>query len=179
MAWVLDKPHSVVEFAVKHMMITTVKGRFTDFDATLNLDEQTPTNSSFEVTINIASISTGEPNRDNHLRSADFFDVEHFPTATYRSTSIEALGDDRYRVNGDLTLKGETHPQTLEISFEGEATHMQGHRLGAFSGHGALNRKDWGLNWNVALEKGGWLVGEKVTLNIEAEVAEKVEAAAQ
>src|SRR5690348_10340269 len=112
MAWVLDKPHTVIEFATKHMMITTVKGRFTDFDATLNLDEQNPANSSFEVTINVASISTGDPNRDNHLRSADFFDVEHYPTATYRSTSIEPLGDDRYRVNGELTIRGETRPQT-------------------------------------------------------------------
>lgn len=177
MAWVLDKPHTAIEFSTKHMMITTVKGRFTDFDAALNLDEQNPANSSFEVTINVASISTGDPNRDNHLRSADFFDVEHYPTATYRSTSIEALGGDRYRVNGELTIHGETHPQTLEFTFEGEATHMQGFRVGAFSGHGALNRKDWGLTWNVALEKGGWLVGEKITLNIEAEVVEKAPAA--
>jgi polyisoprenoid-binding protein YceI len=179
MAWEFDTAHSQVEFAVKHMMISTVRGHFKAFSGELDLNEQNPTASSVNVTIETASIDTGNDGRDGHLRSPDFFDVEHYPTATFKSARVEALGGERYRVYGDLTIHGVTRELPLELSVEGPVKDMQGNRRVAFSLTGELSRKDFGLNWNVALESGGWLVSDKVTLGIEAQVTEKVPATAE
>lgn len=178
MAWEIDLAHSEVGFSAKHMMITTVRGHFKAFSGELDLNEQNPTASSVNVTIDTTSIDTGNEGRDGHLRSPDFFDVEHFPTATFSSTRVEALGGERYRVYGNLTIHGVTRELPLDLSVEGPVKDMQGNRRVAFSLTGALSRKDFGLNWNVALESGGWLVSDKVALDIEAQVIEKVPATA-
>jgi len=176
MAWELDTAHSLIEFSVKHMMISTAKGRFNTFSGTLDLDEQNPQASSVDVTIDIGSVNTGDLNRDGHLRNADFFDVEHYPTATFTSTQVEPLGDDRYRVYGDLTIRDITHPVTLDVTVEAVITDLHGKRRAGFSAQTSFNRKDFGLNWNVALETGGVLVSDKVTVNIEAQAVQAVEA---
>jgi polyisoprenoid-binding protein YceI len=176
MAWELDTAHSLVEFSVKHMMISTAKGRFNTFSGTLDLDEQNPQASSVDVTIDIGSVNTGDLNRDGHLRSADFFDVEHYPTATFTSTRVEPLGDDRYRVYGDLTIRDITHPVTLDVTVEAVIMDLHGKRRAGFSAQTSFNRKVFGLNWNVALETGGVLVSDKVTVNIEAQAVQVVEA---
>lgn len=174
MAWELDGTHSIIEFSVKHMVISTVKGRFAKHSGVLELDEQNPVNSVVDVTIDAASIDTHDANRDGHLRSADFFDVAQFPTITYKSTSIESLGDDKYRVHGDLTMHGVTKPVTLEASLEGHTRGMRGERRAGFSLHTSVSRKEFGLTWNPALETGGAVVSDKVNINIEAEAVEVV-----
>jgi polyisoprenoid-binding protein YceI len=172
MAWELDAAHSVIEFSAKHMMVTTVKGRFKKFSANLDLDEQNPEKASFSVEIDAASIDTNEERRDGHLRSPDFFDVANFPTITYKSKKVEKQGDDRAHIIGDLTIRGVTREVPLDVTFEGEVKDMQGKRRAAFSAHTSINRKDFGLNWNVPLESGGWLVSDKIQINIELEVVE-------
>ncbi len=178
MAYEIDPNHSTVEFAAKHMMITTVRGRFKKFSGTLHIDEQNPANSQVDVTIDASSIDTGAEARDNHLRSADFFDVAKYPTITFKSTRVEALGGEKYRVTGDLTIHGVTRPQTLEVEREGSIKDMQGKQRQSFSATGKLSRKDFGLEWNVALESGGWLVGDEIKLDIEAQVIETASVAA-
>jgi polyisoprenoid-binding protein YceI len=174
MAWALDTTHSLIEFSVKHMMISSVKGRFKTFAGTLDLDEQNPAASRVDVTIDVASIDTGDANRDGHVRNADFFDVEKYPEATFKSTRVEPLGDDRYRVQGDLTIRGITRPVTLDVSVEAVITDMYGKRRAGFSAQTSFNRKDFDLNWNVALETGGVLVSDKVAINIEAQAVQVV-----
>jgi polyisoprenoid-binding protein YceI len=172
MAWQLDTTHSLVEFSVKHMMISTVKGRFKTFSGTLDLHEENPQASSVDVTIDVGSIDTGDLNRDGHLRSADFFDAEQYPTAIFKSTRVDALGDDRYRVFGDLTIRNITRPATLDVTVEAVITDMHGKRRAGFSAQTSFNRKDFDLNWNVALETGGVLVSDKVTVNVEAQAVQ-------
>lgn len=174
MAWEIDPAHSLLEFSVKHMMVTTVKGRFTAFSGAVNADEQNPADSSVQVTIDIASIYTGDENRDNHLRSPEFFDVATYPTATFTSTKVEPLGDNKYRVLGNLTIHGMTREVPLEVEYEGTGINPWGKRIASFSAKTSFNRKDFGLNWNVALETGGVLVSDKVNLAIEAQVVEQV-----
>ena len=168
--WTIDPAHSVLEFAVKHMMFTTAKGRFEDFAGTLVFDEQNVENSSVEVTIQTASIATNTADRDAHLRSADFFDAEQFPTATFRSTSVKADGDD-LTVNGELTIKGVTKPVTLKAELEGRGVNPWGVEVIGFEAKGKFNRKDFGLNWNQALESGGVLVSDEVKLSIDVQAA--------
>jgi polyisoprenoid-binding protein YceI len=172
MAWEFDPAHTVIEFSAKHMMVTTVKGRFTKFSGKIDLDEPEHTASQVEFTIEADSLSTGDPNRDNHLRSPDFLDVAKYPTINFKSTRVEKLDDDHARVYGDLTIRDVTKPVTLEVTREGETKNMKGERLAGYSVHTSINRKDWGLVWNVALETGGVLVGEKININIDAEVFE-------
>lgn len=176
MAWTLDTTHSLLEFSVKHMMFTTVKGRFRTFTAELALDEQNPTASRVEATIDVASLDTNDPNRDGHLRSPDFFDIAQYPTATFKSTRIEPKGANEYRIYGDLTINGITKPVTLDAAVEGLFTDMQGKRRAAISAQTSFNRKDYGLNWNVALETGGVLVSDKVNIAVEAQIIESVPA---
>ncbi len=178
MAWEIDVKHSLIEFAVKHMMVTTVKGRFNTFTGTVAMDEQNPSASSVTVEIDVASLNTADETRDGHLRSPDFFDVAQFPTATFKSTKVEALGDDRYRVIGDLTIRGVTRELPLEMTFEGQATNTYGKHIASFSARTSFNRKDFGLEWNVALETGGVLVSDKVNIAIEAQVVETADVAA-
>ena len=173
MAYDINTSHSLIEFSVKHMMFTTVKGRFTQFQGEIEIDEANPARSKVDLTIETASISTGDANRDAHLRSADFFEPEKYPTVTFTSTTVEPLGDEQYRVTGDLTLHGVTRPITFDVTREGVTKTMKGEALQAFSGALTLSRKDFGLEWNVALESGGWLVSDQVKIALEVQAVEK------
>lgn len=178
MAWELDAAHSLIEFSVKHMMVTTVKGRFNKHSGVLELDEQNPSASKVDVTIDVNSVYTGDEKRDGHLRSADFFDAEKYPTITYKSTKVEELSSERFRITGDLTMHGVTKEVVFDANLEGRAKNPWGKNIAAFSISTSVNRKDFDLNWNVALETGGVLVSEKVNINIEAEAIEVVSEAA-
>ena len=172
MAWEIDTVHSSVGFAVKHMMVSTVRGSFKKFEGKLHIDEQTPSNSQVDVTVYTDSIDTGEQNRDGHLKSADFFDTANFPTATFKSTRVEKLNDEKFRVIGDLTIRGVTREVPLDVELTGQGRDMQGQRRAGFEVTGSINRKEFGLNWNVALEAGGWLVSDTIKLVIDAQVFE-------
>jgi polyisoprenoid-binding protein YceI len=164
---VIDATHSNVEFAVKHLMISTVKGRFGDVTGTVSIPASgEPT---IDVTINAASIDTRVEARDNHLRSADFFDVEKYPTLRFVSTKTQRT-DDGYTVTGNLTIKDVTRPVTLTVTEEGAGIDPWGNAKTAFSATGKINRSDWGLNWNAALETGGVLVSEEVKLSFDVQL---------
>ena len=175
MAWQIDNSHSQIEFSVRHMMITTVRGHFDKFSGTVDFNEADPTKSSVVAQVETGSINTRDANRDGHLRSPDFFDAEHFPTATFKSTRIEKLDKNHGRIVGDLTIRGVTKPVTLEVEYTGMGQ-MWGRTSAGFNAQFKLNRKDWGLNWNQTLESGGLLVGEVVTVNIDLELVKQVEA---
>jgi polyisoprenoid-binding protein YceI len=174
MSWTLDAAHSQINFSVKHMMISTVRGRFDTFSGTLDLNEENPHLSNLEVTIDLASVNTGDAGRDGHLRNSDFFETEQFPTATYRSTRVEKVAEDEYRIYGDLTLHGVTREIPLTATLEGLTKQKQPNRRAGFTVRTAISRKDFDLNWNVALETGGVLVSDKVNLDIDAQVIERV-----
>ncbi len=174
-SWQLDPAHSQVAFAVKHMMVTTVRGRFDRFEVEIDLDDADPAKSSVVARIDPASINTGMEGRDQHLRGADFFDVGQYPEITFRSTKIERHGDDA-KVHGDLTIRGETRPVTLDVEFNGIVPDMKGGRRAAFGATAKLSRKQWGLNWNVALESGGWLVSDDIKVEIDAAFVQKAAA---
>lgn len=167
--WQIDPSHSTVEFAVKHMMISSTKGRFTDFSGEINLDENNLANSTVNVNINVASIDTHDEKRDDHLRSADFFDAENHPAMTFTSKQIRPKGGDEFEVVGDLTIRGITKEVVLKAEREGVGTSPWGSEVAAFTARTEIDRKDFGLVWNVALETGGILVGDKVKLNLEIE----------
>ena len=176
--WTIDPTHTNVEFAVRHLMIATVKGRFSDVKGTVNLDLANPSAASVEVTIAAPSIDTRNADRDAHLRSADFFDAERFPELRYVSRKVESLPDGTFRVVGDLTIRDVTREVPLHATLEGTgADPWGGHRAG-FSATGKLNRNDYGLHWNKVLEAGGVAVGEEVKLVIEAELVQAAVAAA-
>lgn len=170
MEWQIDPAHSQIEFSVKHMMITRVRGSFSSFDGTLDVNLENPEESYVEGTIDVASINTHEEDRDNHLRSDDFFDVENYPTMDFESTRIEQIGDDHYKVYGDLTIKGQTREIVWDVIHEGRGQDPWGNQRMGYTAETVINRKEFGLNWNVALETGGWLVGDKidVTASIQA-----------
>ncbi len=177
MKWNLDTTHSAAEFAVKHLMISTVKGRFNTFTGTgeTNADG---TIKSAELSIDAASINTNVEARDNHLKSADFFDVEKFPKITFKSTKIDQKGTD-ISITGDLTIHGVTKPVTLKGEFTPPVTDPWGNSRSALAVATKINRKDWGLHYNQALEAGGFVVGDEVKINVEFEaVAEKAQSSA-
>jgi polyisoprenoid-binding protein YceI len=159
----IDKAHSEVTFQVRHLL-TKVRGRFSEFTGTIEYDEENPEHSSVNVEVQASSIDTNERDRDAHLRSADFFDVGSFSTLTFRSTGIQRKGDDRFAVTGDLTMHGVTKRVTFDVSFLGRAKDPWGNERIAFEAHTTVNRKDFNLNWNAALETGGFLVGDDVTI---------------
>jgi len=170
--YALDPSHSQVGFAVRHVMVSKTRGRFSDFAGTVEIGEN-PLESSVNVTIQAASIDTRDEQRDGHLRSGDFFEAETYPTITYQSRSVRPAGKGRYVVEGDLTIKGITQPVPLELTFEGGATDPWGGvRLG-FSAKAELDREAFGLTWNQTLETGGVLVGKKVAIEIEAEAVKQ------
>jgi polyisoprenoid-binding protein YceI len=173
--WKLDPSHTDITFAAKHMMVTTVRGKFANVDGHLTADRDDPTSARGEIEIDVASLNTGSEFRDNHLRSADFFDVESHPKARFVITAVEPDGDD-YEITGDLTIRGVTQPVTLKAELLGFYTSMEGAPRVGFAAMTKLNRKDWGLNWNVALEQGGWLVGDEIKLTIDAAFEEAREA---
>ena len=168
--WTLDAAHANVEFSVKHMMITTIRGRFNELDLEVDFDESAPERSSVVARIATASLSTNQERRDGHLRSADFFDVERYPEMVFRSTSIAKVSDRDYEITGDLTIKDQTHPVVLDAELLGTVAGMQGGRLTAVSADAKIDRKAWGLSWNVALESGGWLVGDDIKIHLEFEL---------
>ena len=170
MAWKIDASHSTIEFSVKHMMIATVRGRFTTFDGALVLDEQNPERSVVEGSVQAASIDTNDPKRDAHLRSPDFFDVEKFPLMSYRAKSIRRVQGNDFKVAGDMTIKNATREVTFDVTYEGDNKDPWGGRRRAFTAHTSLARKDFDLTWNVALETGGWLVGDQVKINVDLEL---------
>ena len=170
--WTIDKAHTQVEFGVKHMMFTTVKGHFRDFDATIQLDEANPNDSSVQVTIDAASIDTAAPDRDKHLRSADFFDVENHEKLTFRSTRVEGASfkeGEEFTVHGDLTIRGTTREIALKATYEGRGRDPWGQEKAAFTAEAKIDRHDFGLTWNQALETGGVLVGREIKLSINAQ----------
>jgi len=171
-AYALDASHSEVGFAVRHLMVSKTKGRFSDFAGTIHIGEN-PLQSSVEVTIQAASVDTRDEQRDGHLRSGDFFDAEAWPTMTYQSRSVRDAGKGRYVVDGDLTIKGVTRPVPLELTFEGGAADPWGGLRIGFSAKAELDREDFGLTYNQALETGGVLVGKKVSIEIEAEAVKQ------
>ena len=168
----IDKAHSEATFQVRHL-ITKVRGRFSDFGGTIELDEQYPERSSVNVTTQAASIDTNERDRDTHLRSADFFDAEKFPTLTFLSTVITRTGDQRFAVTGDLTIHGVTKPVTFDVMYLGKAKDPWGNERVAFEAEATINRKDYGLNWNAALETGGFLVGDEVKISLSVQAIPK------
>jgi polyisoprenoid-binding protein YceI len=166
-SYTLDVTHTRLGFSAKHAMVTTVRGSFDDFEGTALVDALEPGSSSTKVAIKAASINTGQADRDAHLRSADFFDVETFPELTFVATDVNRVGDSTWTIAGDLTIKGVTNPVTLDFEYAGSATDPFGNLRVGFEGSATINRKDWGLVWNAALETGGVLVSEKVKLELD------------
>lgn len=175
--WQIDPTHSAVEFAVKHMMFTTVRGRFKDVKGTIEVDEQNPDRSTVNVEIAAASIDTGVPDRDAHLRSADFLDVENHPTITFRSKRVEGAmkkEGDRFKVIGDLTIRGKSLEVTLESTYTGTGKDPWGNIKGAAEATAKIDRRDWGLMWNQALETGGILVANEVRIEVQVQAVKAV-----
>lgn len=170
--WVLDPSHSEIEFKVKHLMISNVKGNFTKFESEINGSDFTA--SSISVKIDATSISTNAEDRDAHLKSADFFDVEKYPTLTFESTSFTQKDDEEYELVGMLTIKDVSKEVKLQVEFGGTNKDPWGNEKSAFSVNGKINRKDWGLNWNSALETGGVLVGEEVKISADVQFVKQV-----
>jgi polyisoprenoid-binding protein YceI len=164
--WKIDNAHTQVNFSAKHMMVTTVRGTFHDVEGTIELDETDPTRSRGEFRVKTASVDTNFGARDAHLRSADFFDAETHPEITFNATTIAPKGEGEYEVTGDLTIRDVTKPVTFEVELEGIVKGLSGARHAGFSAKTKIARDDWGLNWNVALEQGGWLVGKEIKLEI-------------
>jgi polyisoprenoid-binding protein YceI len=171
--WNLDTTHTDVIFAAKHMMVTTVRGKFATVAGSLQLDPENPTASTGSFTVAAASLNTGVEQRDGHLRSADFFDAENHPEITFVATSVVAKGDD-YAVTGDLTIRDVTRPVTFDVEFLGLYTSMGGARRAGFHAATKINREDFGLTWNVGLETGGFLVGKEIKVEIDLAVEEAV-----
>lgn len=167
--WKIDPSHTTVEFSAKHMMITSVKGRFVEVEGTIIADDENLADSEVTATMKAASIDTRSDQRDGHLRSADFLDVEQFPEVTFRSTRIEGTKEE-FKLTGDLTIRGTTRPITLDVTFEGAGKDPWGGTRSSFSATGKFDRRDFGLTWNVALEAGGILVSNDVKISIEAQV---------
>jgi polyisoprenoid-binding protein YceI len=172
--YALDASHSHVGFKVRHLMVSKTRGRFADFTGTVTIAPE-PLDSSVEVDVQLASIDTRDEGRDAHLRSADFFDTDRYPTMTFRSTGVRQVGDARYDVDGDLSLLGITKPLTLHVEFDGVARDPWGGERAAFTATAKLNREDFGITWNQALETGGVLVGKEIEIEIEAEVVKHSE----
>lgn len=179
MGWTFDPAHTTMGFSARHMGLSTVRGQFRRFTGTIELDPDNLTKTRGRVEIDAASIDTGDAQRDEHLRSPDFFDVERYPTIVFEPTSIERIGGNLYRVRGNLTIKDVTREVELTYEHAGEAVDPYGNRKLGGRLTGTIKRSDWGLTWNVALETGGWLVSDKIDLEIEGQVAESQEAVEQ
>ena len=175
MSWQIDRAHSEINFTVRHMMISKVRGSFNNFNGVINWDEENPANTTLEVEIEIASIDTREEQRDNHLKSPDFFDAEQFPIMKFKSTQVQPIDDESGKLYGDLTIRGITKPVILDVEYTGQAQSPWGTINAGFSATATINRKDWELNWNQALETGGFLVGEKIKIEIELELVKQPE----
>jgi polyisoprenoid-binding protein YceI len=171
--WNIDPAHTHVEFAVRHLMISTVKGRFTDIKGTVKSHDADPAKGEVDIEIGVASIDTREPQRDAHLRSADFFDAERFPEITYQSRRIDGVQGDRFALVGDLTIHGVTREVTLDVTSEGRAKDPWGGERAGFTATTKIKRGDFGLTWNQALETGGVLVGDEVKITLDVELVKQ------
>ncbi|CAL9290071.1 YceI family protein [Streptomyces sp. SudanB66_2053] len=169
----LDPAHTTIGFVARHAMVTNVKGHFKEFSGTLHLDGADPGKSTASLDVVMDSIDTGNADRDGHLRSADFFTIDEFPTMTFRSTEAEALGGDDYRITGDLTILGTTRPISIDLEFNGAAKDPFGNERVGFEGKAEILRSEWGLTWNAALETGGVLVSDKIKLNFDISAIRK------
>jgi polyisoprenoid-binding protein YceI len=178
MSWQFDSAHTQIQFSVRHMMISKVRGEFQKFSGTLALDENNPASASLEVSIDVNSISTRDAQRDGHLKSPDFFNAEVYPAITFKSSGVQVTGSNTAVLTGDLTIRDVTKPVSLEVEFLGFAKSPWGTTNAGFTASGKINREDFGLGWNVALETGGVLVGKDIEINIEAEVIKAPEVAA-
>lgn len=167
-AWTFDRAHTHAGFVARHLMVTKVRGHFADVEGEVRIGP-TPEESEVRVRLGAASIDSGHPDRDAHLRSPDFLDAERYPDLTFRSTKIEVTGATTFELHGDLTIRDVTRPVVLQAELEGLTRDPRGDRAG-FSAHTEIDREDWGLTWNVALESGGWLVGRKVEIEIDVEL---------
>ncbi|KIL52054.1 YceI family protein [Jeotgalibacillus soli] len=168
--WALDPTHSSIDFSVKHMMISRVKGSFNSFSADIEADVNDLSTATINFTIDASSIDTRTTDRDNHLRSADFFDVEKYPNITFKSTDVKKVSDDEYELIGDVTIKDVTKQETFKVEFEGAGKDPWGNEKAGFSANGKLSRSAYGLTWNQALEAGGVLVGDEIKFNIQVQV---------
>jgi len=173
-SYTIDPAHSVADFKVRHLMVSNVRGEFSGVTGTVQFDAENPANSNVEATIPVNTIQTREPQRDTHLKSADFFDVENFPQITFVSTKVAKKGDEEYKVTGDLTIHGVTKEVTLDVEGPApEAKDPWGNLKSGASAKTKINRKDFGLEWNMALETGGVLVGEDVQIHLDLELTKQ------
>ncbi|MCB8984557.1 MAG: polyisoprenoid-binding protein [Ardenticatenaceae bacterium] len=175
MSWQIDYAHSHIYFTVRHMMISKVRGRFEKWEGSVVFDENNPEDTAVNVTVDVASVNTREQQRDDHLRSADFFNVAEFPQMTFKSTRVERTGDDTAKLYGDLTIRGVTNEIVLDVEYAGQAKSPWGTFSAGFSASGTLTRKDWDLTWNQALETGGMLVGDQINIEVELELVKQPE----
>lgn len=171
--WAIDPTHSLVEFAVKHLMISTVKGRFGDVKGTIRYNDASPKQSQVDIEIPIASITTHNEQRDAHLRSPDFFDAGNHPLMTFKSKRIDGDVNGEFKLIGDLTIRGNTREVTLEGEFQGRARDPWGGDRMGFTASGKINRKEFGLHWNQALDAGGWVLGDDIKMSIEVELVKQ------
>ncbi len=173
MAWITDSAHSQIQFVARHMMLSKVRGEFEDFTINLDLDIDNPDAASVEARIKTTSINTREAQRDAHLRSADFLKSDEYPEMVFKSTKLERTGDTTAKLYGDLTIRDVTKPVVLDVTYLGTSKSPWGTQNAGFEANAKINREEWGLTWNVALETGGWLVGKEITINIEAEFTQQ------
>jgi polyisoprenoid-binding protein YceI len=173
MSWKIDPSHAQITFSVRHMMIMTVRGHFERFSGEVYFDEENPARSTVEVEIEAASLTTGEPNRDAHLKSQDFLYVEKYPIITFQCKRVELVDEQHGRIYGDLTIRDVTREVVLETEYLGQNRSPWGTTSAGFTAQTKLNRKDWNLTWNVALETGGMLVGDEITINIDVELVKQ------
>ena len=175
MTWQIDSAHSQIYFTVRHMMISKVRGQFESFSGEVNYDEENPTRTTVDIQIDAASLNTKEAQRDGHLKSPDFLDVANYPVVRFQSTKVEQSSADSGKLYGNLTIRDITKPVVLDVEYAGQAQSPWGNISAGFSGSTTINRKEWGLNWNQALETGGVLVGDKIQIEIELELVKVAE----
>lgn len=171
--WVVDAAHSSLDFSIRHMMVANVKGTFHDFSAAIEADPSDLTTADIRFAVELASVDTRNADRDNHLRSGDFFEIEKFPQMTFVSTSIAKTGEGEYLVSGDLTIRDVTNSESFKVSSEGTGKDPWGNEKAGFSAAGTINRSDYGLTYNAALETGGILIGDQVKISIEIEASKE------
>lgn len=171
--WAIDATHSEISFRVKHLMISNVKGNFNDFSAEIYTSDNDVVTSDVNVSINAASVTTANADRDGHLKSADFFDVENHKQITFVGTSVKKVDDENYKLTGNLTIKGVSKAITLDVEFGGIMKDPWGNEKAGFTVNGKINRTDWGLNWNAALEAGGVMVSDEVKVAAEIELVKQ------
>jgi polyisoprenoid-binding protein YceI len=179
MPFQIDASHSQIQFSVRHMMVSKARGTFDTWGGTVALDPAHPELTTVDITVETASINTKDAQRDGHLKSPDFFAVEQYPTMRFKSTQVEVTGKESAKLYGELTIRDVTRPVVVDVEYQGSAKSPWGTTSYGFSASTKINREDWGLNWNAALETGGWLVGKDVQIEVDLELVEVAEPVAQ